>query len=348
MIHILGPGVTDDEAEEGDIPLAAPAAYGGGFALNNNDNNNNNNQIQQPAPSPYNQQSSYIQQNPQQKIKKATKSKKGKRLYFWQKVMRKEEELMNEFASKRPKDEYFHITHGQYGMSNKKDNDNNNNVAFGADMKMNNDDEDEYEWKEPDFDELLSKPIPKYRWGIQYNYDLQIDEPKTYTSNREYLMIDDRVKRGKDFTIDEKIGNYKSDFGIVLKVEQWDDTRLDKDKVRGDKIYLTWSSFRPFRFNYNGAYDIEFFKRGQVFALDYSHIRIGDRVSRGFSWTDDMYKDINGHPEDGGQGSKGTVVAIQYVLQVTGIIAKVRWHKNGHINLYSWGFKKVYDLRRIQ
>ncbi len=66
------------------------------------------------------------------------------------------------------------------------------------------------------------------------------------------FMIDDRVKRGKDFTKDEKVGNYKSDFGIVLKIEQWDDTRLDNDEIRGDKIYLTWSSFRPFRFNYKG------------------------------------------------------------------------------------------------
>ncbi len=345
---MIGPGVTDDEDEGDNIPVAAPA-----YSSFNNDNNNNNNNNQAPplqhAPlqhAPFQQpplQQPPLQQPPLQHInpmndnKSSLKTSKHKKLYFWQKVIKKEEKLMNLFSIKQPKKEYFHITHGQYGMSSKKGNNND-------DYKMNNngdEEEDEYEWKEPDFDELLSKPIPKYRWGIQYNYDLQIEEKKHYDSNREYLMIDDRVKRGKDFTEDEKVGNYKSDFGIVLKIEQWDDTRSETNEIRGDKIYLTWSSYRPFRFNYNGVYDIEFFKRGQVFALDYSHIRVGDRVCRGFSWSDDMYNN-----EDGGQGQRGTVVAIQYVLQVTGIIAKVHWHKNDHINLYSWGFKNVYDIRR--
>ena len=333
-----GPGLTDDEAPDNNEPaVAAPAAFSA-FDLSGN---NNKNQLQQCYPG------SQMLCDPGQKSpspmpgQPPKRSMKGrKKLYFWQKVMRKEQKLMDKFAENRPIYEYFHITHGQYGIAKKKKND---------DYKLDNDEEeDEYEWKEPDFDELLSKPLPKYRWGIQYNYDLQIDVKKHYASNREYLMIDDRVKRGRDFTIDEKIGNYKSDFGIVLKIEQWDDTRLDQKDVKGDKIYLTWSSHRPFRFNYKGAYDIEFFKRGQVFALDYSHIRVGDRVSRGFSWTDDENKDLNGNPDDGGPGNKGIVVAVQYVLQVTGIIAKVRWHQNDHINLYSWGFKKIFDIRRIQ
>ena len=113
-------------------------------------------------------------------------------------------------------------------------------------------------------------------------------------------------------------------------------------EVRGDKIFLTWSSHRSFRFNHNGAYDVQFHKRGQVFAMEYAHIRVGDRVVRGFSWTDDMY-----HEEDGGPNSLGTVTCVQYVLQVTGIIAKVIWHRNKHINMYSWGFKNKYDLRKV-
>ena len=327
--------MTDDEAPDNNEPaIAAPAAFSNAFDLNDN-----NNKTQQQR-AYLGQKSQSPSPMPGQAPKRTRKGRK--KLYFWQKVMKKEQQLMDKFAENRARQDYFHITHGQYGIAKRKKNNND-------DYKLDDEeDEDEYEWKEPDFDELLSKPLPKYRWGIQYNYDLQIDEKKHYASNREYLMIDDRVKRGRDFTIDEKIGNYKSDSGIVLKIEQWDDTRLDPKDVRGDKIYLTWSSHRPFRFNYKGAYDIEFFKRGQVFALDYSHIRVGDRVSRGFSWTDDENKDINGNPDDGGQGNKGTVVAVQYVLQVTGIIAKVRWHKNDHINLYSWGFKKIFDLRRIQ
>jgi len=59
--------------------------------------------------------------------------------------MKKEQKLMDEFAQNRDRYEYFHITHGQYGIVKPKNN-------INDDYKLNNDDEeDEYEWKEPDF-----------------------------------------------------------------------------------------------------------------------------------------------------------------------------------------------------
>jgi len=344
----------DDGGGDDAIAVAAPAAFSavgpgadpGGDNDANNNNNDNDNDNNEPGLIPMSaQNNSNMPGKPQA-------SGKRKKLYFWQKVVKKEAKLMSEFAKTRPLEDYYHITHGQYGLSNKamkqKSDDSKSNWEIS---NYGDDDEDEYEWKEPDFDELLSKPLPKYRWGIRDNFDLLIDEAKDYDNEQQYLMIDDRVKRGKDFVPDEVSGDYKSDFGIVLKVEQWDDTRLDphNHQIKGDKIYLTWSSHRAFRFNYNGIYDVEFFKRGQVFNMKYVHIRVGDRVSRGFTWNEDdpLFQDKDGRPSDGGQNGKGTVLCIQYVLQVTGSIAKVLWHKNNHTNLYSWGFKNVYDIRKV-
>jgi len=348
-----GPGidVSDDEADDDDNDEVAPA-MAAVAAVAAPVNAQNNNQMVQPLPpaqpaaaaGPGMAMDNPGAGGPGAQMTPSTKSKSkavssGKKLYFWQRVVLKEQQLQQRFAESRPLFEYWHTTHGQYGMAKQKPKEKEMNVE---EKDLESESEDECEWKEPDFDELLSKPLPKYRWGIQYNYDLEIRDKKEFASTREYLMIDDRVKRGKHFEEDAEAGDYKSDVGIVLKIEQWDDTRLEAKEVKGDRVYLTWSSSRPFRFNYRGMFDVEYFKRGQVFAMDYSHIRVGDRVCRGFSWTDDLY-----HAEDGGQGALGTVVSVQYVLQVTGVIAKVRWHKNGHENLYSWGFKKVYDIRRV-
>eukprot|EP01084_Bolivina_argentea_P043158 79529_1 len=67
------------------------------------------------------------------------KHKGKRRRYFWHKVMLKEEELLN-----------VHRTHGQYALKSARNDD--------CKMEQNEDVEEEYEWKEPDFDELLSKP----------------------------------------------------------------------------------------------------------------------------------------------------------------------------------------------
>jgi len=149
------------------------------------------------------------------------------------------------------------------------------------------------------------------------------------------------LKKGLDFIVPNK-GNYHQDEAIVLKIEQWDDTRVDPKSICGDKIWTNWSSNRAFRFNYNGKFDIQLARKSQVFpdafGLDV-HIRVGDRVSRGIFWKDEYNND------DGGKG--GTVCAISYRLKVAGVIARVRWHKNNHLNQYSWGFKDQYDLECV-
>merc|ERR1712176_188130 len=194
------------------------------------------------------------------------------------------------------------------------------------------------EWDEPDFEEILSKPIAKYRWSLSdpksdfgVAQDLEIAEKKDLPERR-FLMIDDRVRRSMYFKPRRK--EPKSEHGIVLKVEQADPRRVNPDQIKGDKVYTTWSSHQSYTFQSDdGVDDIIFYKRGQVFQDKWSRIKVGDRVRRGITWRNEY------GIEDGGHEKKGTVVCVQYVLQIAGILAKVRWDRTGHINFYSWGFK---------
>ena len=152
-------------------------------------------------------------------------------------------------------------------------------------------------------------------------------------------MIDDRVRRSHYFKPRRK--EPKSEHGIVLKVEQSDPRRVNENEIKGDRVYTTWSSHQSYSFQSDdGVDDIIFYKRGQVFQDKWSRIKVGDRVRRGLTWRNEY------GIEDGGHEGKGTVVCIQYVLQVAGILAKVRWDRTQHINFYSWGFKDIYDLRK--
>ena len=207
-------------------------------------------------------------------------------------------------------------------------------------------DEHSSEWDEPDFDEILSKPIPKYRWGLRDPSldfpanDLELSQSKDL-QERKYLMIDDRVRQSKYFRSRRRPP--KSESGIVLKVEQSDPRRVNPNQIKGDKVYTTWSSHQSYSFQGDdGVDDIEYFKRGQVFKDKWSRIKVGDRVRRGMTWKNEYGE------EDGGHDKKGTVVCIQYVLQTAGILAKVRWDRNGHVNFYSWGFKEIYDLKNAE
>merc|ERR1711997_1311333 len=82
------------------------------------------------------------------------------------------------------------------------------------------------------------------------------------------------------------------------------------------------------------------FEKLLEFQDKWSRIKVGDRVRRGLTWKNEY------GIEDGGHEKKGTVVCVQYVLQIAGILAKVRWDRTGHINFYSWGFKNVKDLKK--
>ena len=207
-------------------------------------------------------------------------------------------------------------------------------------------DEHSSEWDEPDFEEILSRPIAKYRWSLRdpsLNYpanDLELSTSKNLLEQK-YLMIDDRVRQSKYFRARRRAP--KSDSGIVLKVEQSDARRVNPNQIKGDKVYTTWSSHQSYSFQGDdGVDDIEYYKRGQVFKDKWSRIKVGDRVRRGMTWKNEYGE------EDGGHDKKGTVVCIQYVLQVAGKLAKVRWDNNGHVNFYAWGFKDVYDLKKAE
>eukprot|EP00485_Elphidium_margaritaceum_P002476 CAMPEP_0202690032 /NCGR_PEP_ID=MMETSP1385-20130828/5170_1 /ASSEMBLY_ACC=CAM_ASM_000861 /TAXON_ID=933848 /ORGANISM="Elphidium margaritaceum" /LENGTH=860 /DNA_ID=CAMNT_0049345259 /DNA_START=20 /DNA_END=2602 /DNA_ORIENTATION=- len=206
-------------------------------------------------------------------------------------------------------------------------------------------DENSEDWDEPDFDEVLCRPIPKYRWCLSdpksefgSANDVTICQSKPL-AERNYLMIDDRVRRTEYFRARRKPPN--SEHGIVLKVEQADPRRVLAHEIKGDRVFTTWSTYQPYSFQSNdGADEIAFYKRGQVFGDPYSRIKVGDRVQRGVTWKSQW------GDEDGGHEAKGTVVCVQYVLQVVGTLAKVRWEKTGHTNFYSWGFKDVFDLKK--
>lgn len=153
-------------------------------------------------------------------------------------------------------------------------------------------------------------------------------------------MIDDRVAPSRHFKSSRKAP--KTEHGIVLKVEQADPRRVLPDQVKGDKVFTTWSSHQSYSFQSDDKMDdIVFYKRGQVFEQLDSRIKVGDRVRRGMTWRNQWGDEDNGHE------GKGTVVCIQYVLQMAGILAKVRWDATKHTNFYSWGFKDVYDIKKI-
>eukprot|EP01084_Bolivina_argentea_P212279 360866_1 len=202
-------------------------------------------------------------------------------------------------------------------------------------VEYESEEEHSSEWDEPDFEEILSKPVAKYRWQLEdrksaYGVasDLEIVETKAM-AERDFLMIDDRVRTSMHFEAKRKAP--KSEHGIVLKVEQADATRVHPNQIKGDKVYTTWSSYQWYKFKADdGRDDVMFYKRGQVFQDKWSRIKVGDRVRRGLTWKNEYGM------EDGGHERKGTVVCIQYVLQCVGILAKVRWDKTAHVNFYSW------------
>lgn len=201
------------------------------------------------------------------------------------------------------------------------------------------------EWDEPDFEEVLSRPIPKYRWllpdpksPVGVGLDIEMSQSKRLPE-RKYLMIDDRVRQSPTFRASRKAP--KTEEGIVLKVEQADPLRVLPSDVKGDRVFTTWSSHQSYAFECSGRQsDIVFHKRGQVFENPDSRMKVGDRVRRGMTWR------MEWGDEDGGHEAKGTIVCVQYVLKMAGILAKVRWDKSKHTNFYSWGFKEVYDLKK--
>ncbi|ETO36215.1 skeletrophin [Reticulomyxa filosa] len=196
-------------------------------------------------------------------------------------------------------------------------------------------------WEEPDFDELLSQPLPRYRWGIEEAYDLSVIQ-QVGLKEGQYLIIDDKVTKGPAFKSPPS-GDYSEESGVVLRVEQWDPARVQPQQIRGDKVYTQWSSRHGFRFNYNGIMDVVFSRRGQLLNHESTRIRVGDRVQRSFFWDQQKYGD-----EDGGDGAQGTVAVLQFVLEISGILAKVRWDKTDHVNMYSWGFNDIYDIAKIE
>ena len=193
--------------------------------------------------------------------------------------------------------------------------------------------------------EVLSRPIPKYRWLLPdaksdfgVGVDIEMAQSKRIPERR-FLMIDDRVQQSQHFKAARK--KPKTDSGIVLKVEQADPRRVMPDEVKGDRVYTTWSSHQSYSFqSAQGADDILFQKRGQVFEAVDSRMKVGDRVRRGMTWKHEW------GDEDGGHEAKGTIVCVQYVLQMAGVLAKVRWDATNHTNFYSWGFKDVYDIKK--
>ncbi|ETO17096.1 skeletrophin [Reticulomyxa filosa] len=205
-------------------------------------------------------------------------------------------------------------------------------------------------WEEMDFEDVLAQPLPRYRWGLEDSYDLTVIKPVS-SNECEYLMVDDRIKKGPDFKFIKNLttnilqppsGDYSDQMAVVLRVEQWDVSRVEPRYIRGDKVFTQWSSRHGFRFHHNGNMDVIFVRRGQLFRQQSVRIRVGDRVQRSMFWDERLYGQ-----EDGGDSAQGTVAVLQFVLETSGILAKVRWHKNSHVNLYSWGFSNIYDIAKV-
>ena len=130
----------------------------------------------------------------------------------------------------------------------------------------------------------------------------------------------------------------------VLKVENYDPTKLSPEQIKGDKVYGNWQKHYKLglRFGYNNNYDIQYCGPGAIKDQRGAILKVGDRVTRGFSWNNDVFGNEDGH-------GIGTVVSIQFLLQVSGLIVKVKWDNNNHTNMYAWGNnengKPVYDIK---
>eukprot|EP01084_Bolivina_argentea_P292950 503780_1 len=176
----------------------------------------------------------------------------------------------------------------KYKLKQIKDEDKKPDIFSNEDY-LSDSDEHSSEWDEPDFEEILSKPLSKYRWGLNdpnSEFGIALDLEITESNNikeEKYLMIDDRVIKSTDFKGRQK--KRESKHGIVLRVEQLDGRRVNVNKIKGDKIYTTWCSYQSYIFQSdNDMDDIVFYKRGQLFKDKWNRIKIGDRVKRGITW----------------------------------------------------------------
>jgi hypothetical protein len=218
-----------------------------------------------------------------------------------------------------------------------------------------------HDWHEMDFEKLLDKPLPRYRWAIDdFFYDLQaptMNEPrKQKLLGSKYLMVGDTVEKTTRFQIpaaDTGNPNYLRETSIVLRIEQSDCLIKDPRLMYGDVCYTQWSNRHPQKFHrlsYSlGESSIRIKKRHALFCRRIeSRMSIGDRVCRGAGWDPEIYRD-----EDGGPGKYGTVVGSVYSLGTNAYIVKVRWLKSGHVNLYSWGYpikfdgEPIYDVKKV-
>ncbi|ETO27750.1 hypothetical protein RFI_09383 [Reticulomyxa filosa] len=189
-------------------------------------------------------------------------------------------------------------------------------------------------WDELEFEDVVSQPLAEYRWGTDDEvYDIAVVEPISLSPNK-YLMVSDKVIKGPEFK-EPPSGDYAEQTAVVLRVEQWDKTRVNPSQIRGDRVYTQWSLRHGFRFDYNGASDVAFFKRGHLLNHEWTRIRVGDRVQTLFGKEDD-------------NTSLGTVAVIQFTIGISGVLAKVQWDKNDHVNMYSWGFGNVYDIAKVE
>ncbi|ETO24084.1 hypothetical protein RFI_13074 [Reticulomyxa filosa] len=222
---------------------------------------------------------------------------------------------------------------------------------FKPSQKKQNDSQSEFEhllWREQEFADVLAQPLSRYTWALDGTFDVTITKPVSQTEG-QFLLISDRVKKSSDFRLFLKknnflsyySGNYSDKIGAVLRIEQWDTSRVDPRHICGDKVFTQWNFCHGFRFNCDEGTDIVFFERGPLFKMQNSFIRVGDRVQRSYNWDEKKYGKEDGEGE-------GTVVSLQFIPEITGILAKVRWQKNNHINLYSWGCNSVYDIVKVE
>ena len=179
------------------------------------------------------------------------------------------------------------------------------------------------EWEEPDFDEILSRPIPQYRLK---SGEIELIESANLKGN-EYLRIGDSVSKGMGFK--KNSGKTQSDRAIVIKVEQKDGRCVSGNDIRGDRVWTSWSRSKSFLFSNDGLNEIVFSKRGNNEKHgNLNGIKVGDRVKR--------------------QNECGTVVGLQGIFKINGMIGKIIWETTYHVNYYSLGYKNIYDLKKVE